>query len=72
MVLVTTEIDVGPVAMELPGGLALLLFGMEQVTPALKVAAGSRTRSILMRLTANRFRSAATRARVTAVIQSSS
>ncbi len=54
------------------GGLALFLFGMDQMAGALKKAAGSRMRAILARLTANRFAGVATGAFVTAVIQSSS
>jgi len=54
------------------GGLALFLLGMEQMTDALKAAAGARMQSILGRLTTNRFSGAAVGALVTAVIQSSS
>lgn len=54
------------------GGLALFLFGMDQLGEALKAAAGSSMKRILARLTTNRFSSAATGACVTAIIQSSS
>jgi len=54
------------------GGLALFLFGMEQMTDALKAAAGARMQKILARLTSNRFSGALVGALVTAVIQSSS
>ncbi len=54
------------------GGLALFLFGMDQLGEALKAAAGSSMKRILARLTTNRFSSAMTGAGVTAVIQSSS
>ena len=54
------------------GGLALFLFGMEQMGEALKAAAGSRMKLILAKLTDNRFSGAVTGALVTAVIQSSS
>jgi phosphate:Na+ symporter len=54
------------------GGLALFLFGMEQMSVALKAAAGAGMQRILTRLTNNRFSSALTGAFVTAVIQSSS
>ena len=54
------------------GGLALFLFGLEQMTAALKAVAGDRLRLILARLTANRVAGVATGAFVTAVIQSSS
>ena len=58
--------------MKLVGGLALFLFGMEQMADALKAVAGERMKVILARLTTNRFMGAATGAFVTAVIQSSS
>ncbi len=54
------------------GGLALFLFGMEQMTEALQAAAGERLKVILAKLTTNRVMSALTGAFVTAVIQSSS
>jgi phosphate:Na+ symporter len=65
-------IDWGVMAMRLFGGLALFLFGMEQMADALKAVAGERMKMILARLTANRFMGATTGALVTAVIQSSS
>jgi phosphate:Na+ symporter len=58
--------------MNLLGGLALFLFGMEQMADALKAVAGERMKVILARLTTNRFMGAITGAFVTAVIQSSS
>ena len=58
--------------MGLFGGLALFLFGMDQMADALKAVAGERIRTILARLTSDRFRAAITGALVTAVIQSSS
>jgi phosphate:Na+ symporter len=58
--------------MQLFGGLALFLFGMEQMADALKAVAGERMKVILAKLTTNRFMGAATGAFVTAVIQSSS
>ncbi len=69
-----TEVEMawGMMAMKLYGGLALFLFGMEQMADSLKAAAGERMKSILARLTANRFMGAITGAFVTAVIQSSS
>ncbi len=54
------------------GGLAVFLFGMDRMTEALRVAAGSRIRFALARMTKNRFLGAASGAGVTAVIQSSS
>ncbi len=62
----------GSMAMQMFGGLALFLFGMEQMADALKAVAGERMKSILARLTANRFAGVATGAFVTAIIQSSS
>ncbi len=58
--------------MNLFGGLAIFLFGMEQMTDALKAVAGERMKAILAKLTTNRFMGAITGAFVTAVIQSSS
>jgi phosphate:Na+ symporter len=54
------------------GGLAVFLFGMDQMTAALKDAAGSRMKSLLARMTRNRFRAILAGAFTTAVIQSSS
>ncbi|MCA9198085.1 MAG: Na/Pi cotransporter family protein [Planctomycetales bacterium] len=54
------------------GGLALFLFGMEQMTGSLKIIAGERLRSVLKRLTSNRFAGVAVGAFVTSIIQSSS
>ncbi|MEO5343044.1 MAG: Na/Pi cotransporter family protein [Gammaproteobacteria bacterium SHHR-1] len=59
-------------AMQLFGGLALFLFGMEQMSDSLKAVAGDRMKNILAKLTVNRFMAATTGAFVTAVIQSSS
>ncbi len=61
----------GAMAMQLFGGLALFLFGIEQMSDALKIVAGERMKAILAKLTINRFMGAATGAFVTAVIQSS-
>ncbi len=68
----STEMDWWSMGMQLVGGLALFLFGMEQMSDALKAVAGERMRVILAKLTTNRFMGAATGAFVTAVIQSSS
>ncbi|MBT3309181.1 MAG: Na/Pi cotransporter family protein [Gammaproteobacteria bacterium] len=54
------------------GGLALFLFGMEQMADSLKAVAGEKMKTILAKLTTNRFTGAITGALVTAVIQSSS
>ncbi|MFD2166692.1 Na/Pi cotransporter family protein [Thalassotalea euphylliae] len=58
--------------MGLLGGLALFLFGMEQMSDALKSALGDQMKMLLAKLTKNRFTGALTGAFVTAVIQSSS
>ena len=68
----TREINWGVMGMQLFGGLALFLFGMEQMADALKAVAGERMKLILAKLTTNRFMGAATGAFVTAIIQSSS
>ncbi len=62
----------GLMGMKLYGGLALFLFGMEQMSDSLKAVAGDRMKDILAKLTSNRFMGAITGAFVTAVIQSSS
>lgn len=69
---VTTELAWAPLLMQLLGGLALFLFGMERMAAALKAVAGDRMRSILERLTSNRLIAAGTGAFVTAIVQSSS
>ena len=62
----------GVMAITLFGGLALFLFGMEQMSHSLKAVAGNKMKSILEMLTSNRFMGVTTGAFVTAVIQSSS
>lgn len=66
------DLDWMGMALQLLGGLALFLFGMEQMATALKQVAGERMKDILGRLTGNRFVGMLTGAFVTAVIQSSS
>ena len=68
----STDIDFLTLAIGLLGGLAIFLFGMDRMTESLKVVAGDRLRSVLERLTTNRFAGLATGAGITAVIQSSS
>ncbi|NJN84963.1 MAG: Na/Pi cotransporter family protein [Caldilineaceae bacterium] len=65
-------LEVGTIIMGLLGGLALFLFGMEQMSDALKTLAGSRMKNLLRRLTTNRFKAVFAGAFVTAIIQSSS
>jgi len=60
------------VVIGLVGGLALFLFGMDQMTTALKGAAGGGMRAVLGRFTSNRFAGVVTGTVVTAVTQSSS
>jgi phosphate:Na+ symporter len=59
-------------AMGLFGGLAMFLFGMEQMSEGLKAAAGETLKDVLARLTKNRFMGALTGAFVTAILNSSS
>ncbi len=54
------------------GGLAIFLFGMDQMAGGLKSAAGGKMKTILARFTDNRLKAATAGALVTAVIQSSS
>lgn len=68
----TNTLEAGTIAIGLFGGLALFLFGMEQMTDAMKNVAGGGMKSLLTRLTTNRFKAVFTGAFVTAVIQSSS
>jgi phosphate:Na+ symporter len=70
--LTTEPLQYGAMTIGLFGGLALFLFGMDQMTVALKEAAGSRMKTLLARMTQNRFRALAAGAFTTAVIQSSS
>ncbi len=56
----------------LPGGLALFLYGMQMMSDGLEDAAGNKMKTILERITSNRFMGVAVGAAITAVIQSSS
>lgn len=58
--------------MNLFGGLALFLYGMQMMSGGLEAAAGNRMKQILEKLTSNRFLGVAVGAGITAVIQSSS
>ena len=66
------DIDWLSMGIGLFGGLALFLFGMEQMTTGLKAAAGEQMKFVLAKLSSNRVTGAITGAFVTAVIQSSS
>lgn len=65
-------IDWAEMLIGLFGGLALFLFGMDQLGAGLKAAAGDSMKAILARFTGNRVMAAVSGALVTAVIQSSS
>lgn len=54
------------------GGLAVFLFGLDQLTNMLKATAGGRLRNVLSRATTNRFKGVLAGGFTTAVIQSSS
>jgi len=64
--------EIGALLTGLLGGLALFLYGMDQLTTALKSVAGARMKSILARMAGNRFKAAFAGAFITSVIQSSS
>ncbi len=66
------DFQVFRLAMELLGGLALFLYGMDKMSEALKLAAGTRLKTILEKLTGNRLMGVLSGAFVTAAIQSSS
>lgn len=65
-------INQAEVVIGLLGGLALFLFGLEQLTTMLKATAGARMRDLLARVTTNRFKGVLAGGFTTAVIQSSS
>jgi len=64
--------NTGGMILGLGGGLALFLYGMREMTEALKVAAGDSMKRLLTRMTANRFIGAVAGMIITAVVQSSS
>ncbi|MCA8930535.1 MAG: Na/Pi cotransporter family protein, partial [Alphaproteobacteria bacterium] len=66
------ELNQMELATGLVGGLALFLFGMDIMTRALKQVAGASIRTLLARMTGNRFLGLAAGASLTAIIQSSS
>lgn len=69
---VSESVDWVDLGMGLAGGLALFLLGMGRITMSLKAVAGDRLRTVLARLSSNRYAGVATGALTTAVIQSSS
>jgi phosphate:Na+ symporter len=66
------DIDWLTLLMGICGGLAMFLFGMEQMSDGLKAAAGDTLKDVLARLTRNRIMGAITGAFVTAILNSSS
>jgi len=62
----TNQIDWLKLSMGLFGGLAMFLFGMEQMSDGLKSAAGDTLKDVLARLTKNRFMGANIGSTVTA------
>ena len=65
-------IDTMEMTLGLLGGLAIFLFGLDQLTGMLKAAAGTRLKNVLARATTNRFTGVLAGGFTTAVIQSSS
>lgn len=72
MTVAAVPVDFPAVAIGLFGGLALFLYGMKEMSDGLKSAAGESLKTLMERLTSNRFTAAVTGAVLTAVIQSSS
>lgn len=64
--------EIGSMLMQLAGGLGLFLFGMKLMGDGLEMAAGSKLRGMIERLTKNKYMGALIGLVVTAVIQSSS
>lgn len=64
--------DIPQILISLLGGLALFLFGLDQLTSMLKAIAGARMRDVLARVATNRFKGVLAGGFTTAVIQSSS
>jgi phosphate:Na+ symporter len=65
-------IDLGAMVLGLLGGLAIFLFGLDQLTDMLKATAGARMGDLLAKMTTNRFKGVIAGGATTAVIQSSS
>jgi len=65
-------IDSMALGLGLAGGLAMFLFGMDIMTGALKRVTGDRLKTLLLRMTRNRFAGMTTGAVLTAIVQSSS
>ena len=67
-----STVEAGAIIMGILGGLALFLYGMDQLTDALKSVAGSKMKDMLAKITDNRFKGVLAGTFVTAIIQSSS
>ena len=65
-------LDVFGIIVGTVGGLALFLYGMHKMSDGLKAVAGDSMKTLLSKLTTNRFMAAITGALVTAILQSSS
>lgn len=72
MVATTQSLNYLAIIMEFLGGLALFLFGMSQLTNALKTVAGDRMRMVLGKFTTNRISALFSGAFITSIVQSSS
>lgn len=68
----TATIDTWTMILQLLGGLAIFLFGLDQLTDMLKASTGTRMRDLLATVTTNRFKGVLAGGFTTAVIQSSS
>ncbi len=66
------SLQISSILMGLIGGLALFLYGLDQMSEALKLIAGDGLKNVLSKLTTNRFAGALAGAFVTSVVQSSS
>lgn len=66
------SVDWWAMTLTLMGGLAFFMYGMQKMTDGLKLIAGDGMRTVLGKLTTNRYTGVLTGALVTAVIQSSS
>ena len=69
---VAANLDWFTLSMGLFGGLALFLYGLDQLSDGLKNAAGDTLKTLLTRLTTNRFLGALTGAVITGILNSSS
>ena len=69
---ITSNLNWFALAMGLFGGLALFLYGLDQLSEGLKQAAGDSLNTLLTRLTSNRFFGALTGALITGILNSSS